>query len=48
MEAPKQLPSGRWRQRLTGPDGKRHSVADTSERKVMKAAALKLAELIAN
>lgn len=46
MGAPKQLPSGKWRQRVTGPDGQRHSVTDTTERKVRKAAALRLAELI--
>lgn len=47
MEKPKQLPSGKWRQRVTGPDGKRHSVTEATERKTAKAAALLLAELIA-
>jgi len=48
MEKAEQLPSGKWRQRFTGPDGKRHSTTDTSERKVNKKAALELAGLIAN
>lgn len=48
MEKAVQLPSGRWRQRYTGPDGKRHSATDTSARKVQKKAALELAELVAN
>lgn len=45
MEKPKQLPSGSWRQRYTGPDGRRRSTTDTSARKVQKKAALELAEL---
>lgn len=48
MEKPKQLPSGNWRQRVTGPDGRRHSVTAPSARKAQKAAALLLAELIEN
>ncbi|HBU43539.1 MAG TPA: hypothetical protein DEB57_11810, partial [Microbacterium sp.] len=46
MEKPTQLPSGQWRQRYTGPDGKRHSTTDTSARKVQKKAALELAAMI--
>lgn len=34
MEKPQQLPSGKWRLRYTGPDGRRHSATDTSPRKV--------------
>ena len=48
MEKPKQLPSGRWRQRFTGPDGKRHGTTDTSARKVQKKAALEVADLEKN
>lgn len=48
MEKATQLPSGRWRQRFTGPDGKRHSTTDTSARKVQRKAALELAEMIAS
>lgn len=48
MEKPVQLPSGKWRQRFTGPDGKRHSATDTSARKAQKKAALALAEMIDN
>ncbi|MCI1019381.1 site-specific integrase [Microbacterium sp. C5A9] len=46
MEKAKQLPSGQWRQRFTGPDGKRHSTTDTSARKVQKKAALALSDMI--
>jgi integrase len=48
MEKPTQLSSGNWRQRFTGPDGKRHSTTDTSARKVQKQAALELAEMVNN
>lgn len=48
MEKPTQLPSGKWRQRYTGPDGKRHSTTDTSARNVQRKAALELAEMVTN
>lgn len=46
MEKPQKLPSGRWRQRYTGPDGQRHSTTDTSARKVQQKAAQELSRLI--
>jgi hypothetical protein len=47
MEKAVELKSGSWRQRVTGPDGKRHSVTapGPTDRKVKKAAALLLAQL---
>lgn len=46
MERPRQLQSGKWQGRVTGPDGKRYSAGvHVSERKAEKAQALKLAEL---
>ncbi len=46
MARPQQLPSGRWRQRYTGPDGQRHSTTDTSARRVQTKAAQELSKLI--
>lgn len=48
MEKPQKLSSGNYRQRYTGPDGKRHSATDTTARKVQQKAALELAEMVAN
>lgn len=46
MENPRQLPSGKWQGRVTGPDGKRYSAGvHTSYRKAQQAQAMKLAEL---
>lgn len=45
MEKPRQLPSGNWQQRVTGPDGKRRPVTAATERKAQRAGALLLAEL---
>lgn len=46
METARQLPSGKWQGRFTGPDGKRYTAGThTSKRKAEKAAALALAEL---
>ena len=45
METARQLTSGKWQGRFTGPDGKRHTAGThDSKRKAEKAAALKLAE----
>ena len=48
MEKPQKLASGNYRQRYTGPNGKRYSTTDTTARKVQQKAALELAEIIAN
>jgi len=45
MNKPQQLPSGNWRIRITGPDGKRHSVWATTPHKVKLAAKAELGRL---
>jgi integrase len=46
MESVRQLPSGKWQGRFTGPDGKRYTAGThDSRRKAQKAVALKLAEV---
>jgi integrase len=46
METARQLPSGKWQGRFTGPDGKRYTAGThDSRRKAEKAVALKLAEV---
>lgn len=48
MEKPQQLPSGKWRQRYTAPDGRRLSATDTSPRKAQAKAQKELSRLIHN
>lgn len=49
MESARQLPSGKWQARFTGPDGKRHTTGThDSKRKAEKAAAVALGEFEAH